>query len=138
MAKRGPRGSGGGALAKVSFRDLAQEMARRQKDLTSLHRRRATAVERLRKLDRQISELGGLIGTGPDGVRRRPKNAMRLVDALYEVLSGKTMSVTQVSEEVQRAGYVTTSPSFRTIVNQTLINSGRFKRTGRGLYTSKK
>ena len=42
------------------------------------------------------------------------------------------------SEEVQRGGYMTTSPSFRTIVNQTLINHPkRFKRRSRGVYTAK-
>ena len=137
MAKRGSRGSGGGSLAKISYSELARELSRRQRDLTSLHRRRSSLMERLKTLDREIAALGGLIGAGPDGVRRRPRNTKTLVDALHEVLSGKTMSVTQVSEEVQKAGYVTTSPSFRTIVNQTLINSGKFKRVGRGVYAVK-
>jgi hypothetical protein len=62
---------------------------------------------------------------------------MNLIEALGKVLDGKTMSVTEVSEAVQKAGYKTTSPSFRTIVNQTLINSGKFKRVERGKYTAK-
>jgi hypothetical protein len=94
-------------------------------------------MEKLKALDAQIASLGGSIGTGPDGVRRRPRNEKNLVAALVEALTDKTMSVTEVAEDVQRRGYVTTSPSFRTIVNQTLINSGKFKRVGRGLYTAK-
>lgn len=47
------------------------------------------------------------------------------------------MSVTEVAEAVQRQGYKTTSPSFRTIVNQTLINSGKFRPVSRGQYTAK-
>ncbi len=112
-------------------------MSRRQRSLKTLHRRRLRLVERLRAVEHEISSLGGQIGRGPGGERRRAKNAKPLADALHDVLDGKTMSVNQVAEEVQRSGYVTTSPNFRTIVNQTLINSGRFKRTGRGRYTAK-
>lgn len=140
MAKRGNRnrgGEGGGTLTGISVHELRRELDRRQRSLTSLHRRRSRTLETLKTLDAQIATLGGMISAGPDGVRRRPRNEKNLVDALQEVLKGATMSVTQVAEEVQKAGYVTTSPSFRTIVNQTLINSGKFKRVGRGLYTSK-
>jgi hypothetical protein len=140
MAKRGSRSKGGegsNALSGISVHELRRELERRQRTLTSLHRRRSRMLETLRSLDAQIATLGGMIGSGPDGVRRRPRNEKNLVDALYDVLKGTTMSVTQVADEVQKAGYVTTSPSFRTIVNQTLINSGKFKRVGRGLYTSK-
>jgi septal ring factor EnvC (AmiA/AmiB activator) len=124
-------------LNAVSVHELRRELARRQRDLTSLHRRRSSVMEKLKALDAQIASLGGSIGTGPDGVRRRPRNEKNLVAALVEALTDKTMSVTEVAEDVQRRGYVTTSPSFRTIVNQTLINSGKFKRVGRGLYTAK-
>lgn len=137
MAKRGSRGRGSSSLSNISFQELAREMGRRQRSLTLLHRRRSRLMDRLREIEQSISKLGGQIGRGPGGVRRRARNAKPLVEALSEVLSGRTMSVTQAAEEVQKAGYVTTSPSFRTIVNQTLINSGQFKRTGRGLYTLK-
>ncbi|MFN7019759.1 MAG: hypothetical protein ACK4WH_00345 [Phycisphaerales bacterium] len=74
---------------------------------------------------------------GGTGLRRRPKNDSNLVEALQKLLTGKTLSVTAAAEEVQKAGYMSTSPNFRTIVNQALINSKKFKRVGRGLYTSK-
>lgn len=137
-ASRGGGGGGGGGLSGVSVHDLQRELARRQRELTSLHRRRSRLVEKLKTLDASIAGLGGMISAGPDGSRRRPRNDKNLVEALAELLDGKTMSVTEAADEVQKAGYVTTSPSFRTIVNQTLINSGRFKRVGRGLYTTKK
>lgn len=47
------------------------------------------------------------------------------------------MDVTSIAEQVQKAGYQTSSPNFRTIVNQALISSGRFKRVARGQYTAK-
>ncbi len=52
-------------------------------------------------------------------------------------VNGKTMGVSDVAGAVQKAGYRTSSPSFRTIVNQALIASGKFKRVGRGQYTAK-
>ena len=62
---------------------------------------------------------------------------MNLVQALAKVLKGRSMGVTEVSHAVQEAGYRTTSPNFRTIVNQTLIKSPLFKRLSRGQYTAK-
>jgi hypothetical protein len=60
-----------------------------------------------------------------------------LVDALANVLDGKTMSVTESADAVLASGYVTTSPNFRTIVNQTFIkNRSRFKKVSRGRYTA--
>ena len=76
-------------------------------------------------------------GPGAISGRRRPQNATNLVEALSKVLTEKVMSVTDVTEAVQKAGYQTTSPNFRTIVNQALIASGKFKRMGRGQYTAK-
>jgi hypothetical protein len=46
------------------------------------------------------------------------------------------MSVSDVAEAVQKAGYKTTSAKFRSIVNHHLMK-GSFKRVGRGVYTAK-
>lgn len=136
MAKRGS----GGGLSSISVLDLKRELMRRQKTVGAIVRKRDRLMEKVRALDAQIAELGGRVlggGGGEMGVRKRPKNDSNLVDALANMLKDKTMSVTEVAEAVQRAGYQTSSPNFRTIVNQTLINSGRFKRVGRGQYTLK-
>lgn len=132
MAKRSS------TLSGISVSDLRRELGRRQKRVGSLIKKRDRQMEKVRELDQQIAELGGIARGGSFvGARKRPKNESNLVDALAKVLTGKTMSVTEVSEAVQKAGYMTTSPSFRTIVNQTLINSGKFKRVSRGQYTAK-
>ena len=52
------------------------------------------------------------------------------------MLYQKEMSVTEAADAVRANGYITTSPNFRTIVNQALIRDARFKRVGRGLYTA--
>jgi hypothetical protein len=69
---------------------------------------------------------------------RRPRNTGSLVESLKRLLKGRTMSVTEMADAVQKAGYKTSSPNFRTIVNQTLINNKKdFKRVARGQYTAK-
>ncbi|QKK07492.1 MAG: hypothetical protein HND58_04495 [Planctomycetota bacterium] len=68
---------------------------------------------------------------------RRPRNENSLEVSLAKTLQGKTMGVSEVATAVQKAGYKTTSPNFRTIVNQTLIKSPLIKKIGRGQYTAK-
>lgn len=70
------------------------------------------------------------------GGRKRAKNAQSLEVALAKVLKGKTMGVSEVADAVQKAGYKTTSPNFRTIVNQCLLRSDLIKKKGRGAYTA--
>lgn len=144
MAKRGSRGKRGktdggstGGLVGLSLVDLQRELRKRETYLKRLHGKRTRLLTALRSVEAEIAGLGGLPRAGEGGVRRRARNETNLVEALAAALNGRTMSVTEVAAEVQRQGYVTTSPNFRTIVNQTLINSGKFKRTGRGQYTSK-
>jgi len=129
-------------LGRLSVADLQAEISRRQRSVSKLVKKRNTLITKLNKLEREIEESGGEIsgrrGGGMPSGRRRAKNEHSLSEALHLMLKGKTMSVTDASAKVQEAGYKTTSPSFRTIVNQTLINhSGLFKRVERGQYTSK-
>jgi hypothetical protein len=74
-------------------------------------------------------------GRGAPG-RKRPVNDMNLAESLAKVLKNRTMSVTDVTAEVQKAGYKTSAENFRTIVNQTLIRDARFKKVSRGQYTA--
>ena len=124
-----------GKFSNVSITELQSEIKRRQRHLDALHRKREKLATQLREVEEQILEEGGAMGalTG----RKRPRNEQNLADALASLLSNKTLSVTEASEQVQSAGYRTTSPNFRTIVNQTLLKDPRFKRVGRGRYTSK-
>ena len=141
MAKAAASGRrSGGGLSNLSVAELQAELRRRQRRVGTLVAKYKRAAAKAETLRRQIEDLGGSVNGGPvavGGARRRPRNEMNLVDALHKVLSGKTMTVTDAAEAVQKAGYKTTSSTFRTIVNQTLINSGKFKRVGRGQYTSK-
>jgi len=130
------------ALSKLSFSEINSELRRRQRGVSKLMKKRSTILARIAKIDQEIVDAGGSVRAGAGGgmvagVRKRPKNAMSLVESLHAALKGKTLSVTDVAEAVQKAGYVTTSPSFRTIVNQALLaNRGKFKKVSRGNYTA--
>lgn len=136
-------------LSNLSVDFLRSELARRQRALVGLYRRHAGLLRRVERVADAIRSAGGDVihaatgdtrrarGRGAPGRRRRPRNDMNLVQALSKVLKNRTMSVTEVAEEVQRAGYKTSSANFRTIVNQTLIKSPAFKKVSRGKYTSK-
>jgi hypothetical protein len=118
----------------MSITALQSEIKRREKHAKSLQKRREKLVRQLAELDAEIAAIGGSVGSSGGG--RRPRNDANLPDKLVEVLTGKTMSVTEAADAVRDAGYITTSPNFRTIVNQALIRDKRFKRVGRGQYTA--
>ena len=128
------------SLDNLSFDELQREMRRRERDMRRLVSKRDRLLAQVREVEDEINSLGG---AGAFGVtaggqpRRRPRNDSSLSEALLDLLKNTTLSVTEAAEEVQRAGYQTTSASFRTIVNQTLIKDPRFKKVSRGQYTAK-
>lgn len=128
-------------LSGMSITDLQREIIRRQRGVGALERKRAKLLKKLAALDAQITAAGGMTSSGRAGNtatgRTRPKNEMSLVDALSKALKGKTMSVAEAGEAVQKAGYKTNAANFRTMVNIALIKSGQFKRVERGQYTAK-
>ncbi len=128
------------ALTGASTVELRAELARRSRELKRLETRRAKLITQLEEVETEIASYGGPAAgglTASGRPRKRPKNTMTLEEALARVLKGRTMSVTEVSEAVQEAGYRTSSSTFRTIVNQTLIKSKKFKKVGHGKYTAR-
>jgi len=127
------------SLSGIGTAELAAELRRRERSVVSLQRKRDRLLEQLAEVDAQITEAGAMItraGGVPVG-RKRHRNDASLEQALYDLLNGQVMSVTDATHAVQSAGYRTTSPNFRTIVNQTLLKSNRFKKVARGQYTAK-
>lgn len=124
------------SLTTMSIGELQAELQRRERGIRKLERRREKLLAELAQVDADLASVGALSASG--GVRRRPRNDMNLVDSLAAVLNGKTMSVTEVTQAVQAAGYLTTAANFRTIVNQALIREKKvFKKVARGQYTAK-
>jgi hypothetical protein len=129
-------------LARIPASVLEMELRRRARGVKALQKRRLKLLAKLDQLDSLIRDSGGAIGNGRGGGRRgggggRPRNEMSLEESLAKLLSGKTMSVTDAAEGVQKSGYRTGAANFRTIVNQCLIRSDRFKKVSRGQYTAK-
>jgi hypothetical protein len=125
-------------LAKASLEELEAEVRRRRFTLDELHTERVSLIRRLKVLERQIKSLGGETTDSPEQVHRglRPRNRTNLVEALAGVLHGRTLTVMEAVGAVQQAGYRTTSPNFRIIVNQALLgNPDRFVKVSRGRYT---
>ena len=146
-------------LAKTSTAALEKELARRERLLGELLVKRDRLLEQLNALDVEIANYespgssrakrGRLrkamrarssrayAGGRATRVRKRPRNTSNLVEALAKTLKSRTLSVTDVAIAVQKNGYKTTSPNFRTIVNQTLLGKKKvFKKVSRGMYTA--
>ncbi len=137
---------GGRGLKVISTVDLRAELGRREGQVGKLQTRHRVLSAELAQLEGELAAFGLTSGAGgragrrprvmiPAG-RKRPRNDSNLEEALAKVLKGKTMGVTEVAAAVQEAGYRTTSPNFRTIVNQALIRSTLIKKIARGQYTA--
>ena len=127
-------------LKSVRTEELQAELVRRRRSIGPLQRKRDQLMAKLAVIDRQLASLGEapMNGLSRGGARRRAVNKTPLVDALYNVMKGKTMSVGEAAEAVQKAGYKTYSSTFKVMVNMTLAKfTDRFKRLGRGQYTTK-
>ena len=138
--KSTPKPPSAPALDDLSFDELQREMQRREREMKRLVNKRDRLHQQIREVEDEIQSLGGAGAFGMTAggrPRQRPQNESSLSEALLKLLKNTTMSVTQAADEVQRAGYQTTSASFRTIVNQTLIKDPRFKKVSRGQYTAK-
>jgi len=126
------RGIGG----NLSIADLEAELNRRRKVVARLERRRATVQRKLDSLDAEISRLGGLGRLGRRGGRAR--NEHSLADMIHDVLQKGPTRVGDIMMAVQKAGYRSSSPNFRSIVNQVLIKDRRFTAAERGIYQLRK
>ncbi len=146
---------GARSLSSLSTSELQAELERREAQRGELERERDALLAQLSSIEDELSALGGAARRrGPGRPRkinsapraktggrrrgRRARNSMNLVESLQKTLAGRTMSVTDVTEQVQKDGYQTTSANFRTIVNQALLsNPNVFKKVDRGQYTAK-
>lgn len=144
--KRKKSGSSRANLSKISTAALQSELERREGELEELETYRAELVAELSEVDRELKDLGAVVSsvsrtkraprTYGGGGGKRPHNKWNLEESLARVLRHKTMGVSEVADAVQKAGYKTTSPNFRTIVNQTLLKSKLIKKLGRSAYTA--
>lgn len=119
-------------LEALTTAQLQAEIRRRQSGVQRLQRRREQLLKKLAEVEAQIAE------TGPAAGSTRARNSKSLAKTLQEVMKGKTMGVTEAADAVRKAGYVSSSVNFRSMVNQALLNNkGMFKKVDRGQYTTK-
>src|SRR5688572_3611920 len=117
------------SLASYSLSQLERIMDKKRRELTELGRERAGLQKKLDAVDDRIRQLGGANGFFRGGGRGgRARNEKSLVEVMADVLgkSGKAMKVSEIADAVQSAGYRSSSPNFRSIVNQQLIKDKRF------------
>jgi len=120
-------------LSNLGFGDAAPTVERRGPGRPPKNEASAAATGRKKKKKTTKKKTGKRGRRGP-----RSNNEYTLQEALAQVLQGRTLSVKDLVEEVQKFGYKTNSNSFRTIVNQTLLrHPDTFKKVGRGEYTAK-
>jgi hypothetical protein len=131
-----PRGK---ASSGLSISELERMLNERRSTLQRLRKQRNEAQRRLDAIDREMDKLGGGGGGGRRG-GGRARNEMSLVATLESVLKkGEPMSVGDIVDGVQTAGYRSGSANFRGIVNQTLIKEKKkFSSPSRGMYQLKK
>jgi len=152
MAKRSKRGRK--SAGNLRGYDTAALVAERDRRVAELQERRGEALAALEEIDRAIADLGGTAGPRPSRPGRkkaarkkagrkkkaaggRRRGGASLADAIAGALSGGAKPVPDLIAAVREAGYRSSSPNFRSMVQQRLLKDGRFKRVSRGVYALK-
>lgn len=126
------------ALVGMTISRLESMLNQQRTKKKDLMKERIRLQAQLDKMDRQIAALDGGGSFSSSG---RARNPLSLVATLESVLEKqpKGMSVSDILDAVQAAGYKSSSPNFRGIINQTLIKERKkFVSVSRGIYTLKK
>ncbi len=136
-------------LRRIPTKELISELDRREAMANEFVARREILANELAMIDAEIAALEDASGTQRNGVyrrhvrrsaaaRTRSANQEPLNVILHNVLKGKTMSVSEAVEAVQKSGYKSNAANFRSVVNLTLLKrKDLFKKKGRGQYTAK-
>lgn len=134
-------------ISRIPTVELLRELDRRRAMAGKYEARRAGLAEELARIDAEIAALEASRTSfhavprhvnRSAGARTRSANQQPLNTALHNLLKGRTMSVTEAAEAVQRTGYQSNAANFQKIVNLTLLKrKDLFKRVGRGQYTAK-
>lgn len=133
----------------MSVNELKRLLEKRQREVRRLTAQHALLIKKAGVIEAQIAQLTG--GQAASGVATRKtaerkgkkmgkrgyaRNATTLLEALKKVVhKDKPQSVMELAKAAQKAGYKSTSSSFRTIVNQTLLKHPEiFKKAAFGKY----
>ena len=137
------------AKRPVSIAALERALAEKQQQVASLQRRRQALLKRVAKVDKDIAALTGkpAASAGQDEattrpkkaktkLRRRPKNAMTLRDAIVAVLSKsrKPLTAREMADGVLATGYRSKSKNLLQRVWTTVGKDERIDRREKGKY----
>lgn len=131
-------------LANVPLAELKKEIERRQKLLPKLIAQRDALAKQIAELERMETALVGepsvrsRATAGHRKLHRSASNKASLAEVLATFMKGREkVTVGEATEGAMAAGYRTTSRSFRSVVNQMLLKSPRFRSVGRGEFALK-
>lgn len=137
-------------LATVSLLQLKAELARRQKALPKLARRRAKLLKALAAIEAEMATVAGV--EAPARVARvarkrvagrkhrtgRPPRPGSLKAIILAAMGAKkALSVPEAVQAAIDGGYKSLSKNFRLLVNQTLLNEPEFRKVARGKYAAR-
>lgn len=126
--------------SNITTQEMLAEIKRRQGSTAKLNKKREALLVKIAEIEQAIKAEGGEIKHMAIRTKtgKREKNEMNLPDTMAKVMSkDKAMSVSQIEEAVTKAGYKTTSSTFKTIIFQALGKDKRFKKVERGQYCLK-
>src|SRR4051812_17068749 len=120
----------------LSLVQLEKLMKTRRAEVARLSRVRDKLQKKLDVVEKKLTAIAG----EASGKMTRPRNHASLQEIIHQVLqkAGGPLSVGDILDKVQAAGYRSKSGNFRGIVNQTLIKDKRLSKAGRGRYQAKK
>lgn len=120
---------------KTTISELERLLARQNKRLEALRKRRDRLVSLLGRLDEQIASLIGK-AAAPRRVRRRRKGVKSLEQHVVDVLgqSPQPKTVAEIAEGVIQAGYQSSSKDFVSLVRQVCYRSGMILTKERGKF----
>lgn len=133
-------------LSRVPTVELIRELERRKAMAPEFEARREALQKELAEIEAELSALEARASSAlgrrhvnrSAGARTRSASHQPLNAVLQNLLKGRTMSVTEITETVRKSGYKSNAANFTTVVNLTLLKrKDLFERVGRGLYTAK-
>jgi len=120
----------------ISLAELERIIQKRKRQLHRLTRERRRAEAVLRKIDQEITRIGGNGNVSGGGRARNAMSLARMIEAILQE-AAKPLSISDIIAAVTRRGYQSTSSNFRQVVSLTLIKDARFKNVDRGVYALK-
>jgi len=134
----------------ASIVELERALAKKRQAVEKLMAKRDTLLASAAAIDRQIGSIKGQAGPGrPPGTKSQPKpgapkpRARRKHKALAQVVlevlaaAGKEMTVKEITQGVEDAGYKSKSKNLSNIIGQFLGSSDGVERVVRGVYRAK-